>query len=96
MNPGDVVISDCLRLLVREHALVKGITYLDRVELLAMQVYPDEALKNVAPRPVRNYRTRVVDPDHPHTTSKAAYVWRYATDRQQHESFVQGLEELQF
>ena len=86
MNPGDVILSDCLRLLVREHALVKGITDLDREEFLAIQVYPDGAWKNVASWPVRNYRAMVVDSDHPHTTSKAAYVWRHATDRQLHES----------
>ena len=86
LDPDHVTLTDWLRILVREQALMLDSTDIAREAFLAVQVRPGEEWRNLASRLVLNYRTVVADPYRPHA-SEATYFWRYATERQLHELF---------
>ena len=79
-----VMLTDWLRILVREQALVINST--DIAREVVVQVRPGEEWKNVAYRLARNYRAVVADPDRSHA-SEATYFWSYATERPLYELF---------
>ena len=86
LHPDRVTLTDWLRILVREQALIVDSTDMAREAFYAIQVRPGEEWRNVASRLVRHFRTVVVDPDRPHA-SEATYFWRYVTERQLYELF---------
>ena len=86
LHPEHVTLTDWLRILVREQALVVDSTDMAREAFYAVQIRPGEKWKNVASRLVRNFRAVVADPDRPHA-SEATYFWRYVTERQLYELF---------
>ena len=68
LDPDHVALTDCLWVLIWEQALVIDSTDIAREAFLAVQVRPRNEWRNVASRPVRNYRAVVADPDRPHAS----------------------------
>ena len=84
LHPEHVTLTDWLRILVREQALVVDSTDMVREAFYGVQVGPGEEWRNVASRLVRNFRAVVAGPDRPHA-SEATYFWRYVTERHLYE-----------
>ena len=86
LDPDHITLTDWLRILVREQALVIDSTDIAREAFLAVQARPGGEWRNVASQLVRNYRAVVVDPDRLHAL-EVTYFWRYAPKRLLYELF---------
>ena len=86
LHPEHVTLTDWLRKLVGEQALIVDSTEMAREAFYAVQVRPGEEWRKVASRLVHNFRAVVADPDRPHA-SEAIYFWRYVAERQLYELF---------
>ena len=76
----EVTITEWLRLLVREAALVRGAATSARHALDSVVLKPAEAWPTAAARLVLMFRAATADPDMPHA-SEAVYFWRYISER---------------